>query len=68
MFVVTSEKLNFAPGVRKDTVRVEPCVTARLENIEKLVETLTKEIKDIEKKRAAALKRLEEIERILSGD
>ncbi|XP_018581595.2 protein O-mannosyl-transferase TMTC3 [Scleropages formosus] len=28
----------------------------------------TKEIKDIEKKRAAALKRLEEIERILSGD
>uniref|UniRef100_A0A7N8Y5A8 Protein O-mannosyl-transferase TMTC3 n=1 Tax=Mastacembelus armatus TaxID=205130 RepID=A0A7N8Y5A8_9TELE len=28
----------------------------------------SKEIKDIEKKRAAALKRLEEIERILSGD
>lgn len=28
----------------------------------------TKEIKDIEEKRAAALKRLEEIERILSGD
>lgn len=28
----------------------------------------TKEIKDIEQKRAAALKRLEEIERILSGD
>lgn len=28
----------------------------------------TEEIKDIEKKRAAALKRLEEIERILSGD
>lgn len=28
----------------------------------------TKDIKDIEKKRAAALKRLEEIERILSGD
>nr|XP_006633614.2 PREDICTED: transmembrane and TPR repeat-containing protein 3 isoform X1 [Lepisosteus oculatus] len=28
----------------------------------------TKEIKEIEKKRAAALKRLEEIERILSGD
>lgn len=28
----------------------------------------TKEIKDIQEKRAAALKRLEEIERILSGD
>lgn len=28
----------------------------------------TKEINDIEEKRAAALKRLEEIERILSGD
>lgn len=28
----------------------------------------TKDIKDIEKKREAALKRLEEIERILSGD
>lgn len=28
----------------------------------------TKEIKDIEKKRVAALKRLEEIERILNGE
>ena len=47
VFIVTTEKLYFVPGVRKDIVRVEPCVTARLENIEKMMETLAKDMREV---------------------
>ena len=47
VFIVTTEKLYFVPGVRKDIVRVEPCVTARLENIEKMMETLAKDMCEV---------------------
>uniref|UniRef100_A0A6Q2XCA8 dolichyl-phosphate-mannose--protein mannosyltransferase n=1 Tax=Esox lucius TaxID=8010 RepID=A0A6Q2XCA8_ESOLU len=42
--------------------------TSQTDQLQRTKSKSTKEIKDIEKKRAAALKRLEEIERILSGD
>ena len=42
VFVVTSANLFQVPGVIKDAVEVEPAVTARLDNIEKMVESLTK--------------------------
>ena len=42
VFVVTSEQLFNVPGVVKDNVQTEPAVTARLDNIEQMVEALTK--------------------------
>ena len=42
VFVVTSEQLFQVPGVVKDSIQAEPAVTARLDNIEKMVEGLTK--------------------------
>ena len=42
VFVVSSEKLFQVPGIKKDTVQAEPAVTSRLDNIEKMVETLIK--------------------------
>ena len=47
VFIVTTEKLYFVPGVRKDIVRVEPCVTVRLENIEKMMQTLAKDMREV---------------------
>ena len=47
VFVVTSEQLFQVPGVVKDNVQTEPAVTARLDNIEKMVETLTKGFNDM---------------------
>ena len=43
VFVVTSANLSKVPGVIKDTMKVEPAVTARLDNIEKMVENLTRD-------------------------
>ena len=41
-YVVSSGNLFQVPGVIKDNVNDEPAVTARLDNIEKMVENLTK--------------------------
>ena len=42
VFCVTSSNLPNVPGAIKDTVQAEPAVTARLDNIEKMVESLSK--------------------------
>ena len=47
VYVVSSEQLYQVPGVVKDSVQAEPAVTARLDNIEKMVETLTKGFNDM---------------------
>ena len=47
VFVVSSGSLFQVPGVLKDAVEVEPAVTARLDNIEKMMETLNKGFKEI---------------------
>ena len=44
---MTSSNLPQVPGVIKDSVQAEPAVTARLDNIEKMVESLTKGFKEI---------------------
>ena len=41
-FVVSSANLFQVPGVTKDRVNAEPAVTARLDNIEKMIENLSK--------------------------
>ena len=46
IFVVSASMLENVPGVVKDNVQAEPAVTARLDNIEKMVEKLSKEIRD----------------------
>ena len=46
-FVVSSGSLFQVPGVIKDAVQVEPAVTARLDNIERMMETLSKGFKDL---------------------
>ena len=47
VFVVSSAALFQVPGVIKDTVQAEPAVTARLESIEKMVESLSKGFKEM---------------------
>ena len=52
VFVVTSEQLFQVPGVVKDNVQAEPAVTARLDNIERMVESLTKGFNEIKASKA----------------
>ena len=47
VFIVSSKNLSKVPGVVKDCVQAEPAVTARLDNIEKMVEGLAKGFKDM---------------------
>ena len=47
VFVVSSAHLCNIPGVVKDRVQAEPAVTARLANIEKMVETLNKGFQEL---------------------
>ena len=47
MFVVTSSSLALVPGVVKNNVRAEPAVSARLDNIEKMMEDLSKGLTEI---------------------
>ena len=47
VYYVTSSSLGYVPGVVKDNVQADPSVTARLENIEKLVENLAKGFNEI---------------------
>ena len=47
MFVVTSANLSHVPGVIKETAQVEPAVTARLDNIERMMQTFSKSLNDI---------------------
>ena len=54
VFVVTSANLSKVPGVIKDTVKVEPAVTARLDNIEKMVENLTRDFSAIKLKNSSS--------------
>ena len=42
VFVVTSTSLTMVPGVVKNNIQAEPAVTARLDNIEKMMEMLSK--------------------------
>ena len=42
VFVVTSTSLAMVPGVVKNNIQAEPAVTARLDNIEKMMEMLSK--------------------------
>lgn len=61
-------KMN-TPTKRKNNEQVKTKSQQDDKNTDKEVkQKSTKEIKDIENKRVAALKRLEEIERILSGE
>ena len=48
-FVVTSTSLAFVPGVVKSNVEAEPAVTARLDNIEKMMENLSKGFSELKK-------------------
>ena len=53
VYIVTSSNLYQVPGVIKYSVQAEPAVTARLDNIEKMVEKLatgSKEIKSYNEK------------------
>ena len=47
-FIVSSIGLYNVPGVVKDSLNVEPAVTARLEGIEKMVENLAKSFKEMQ--------------------
>ena len=53
VFVVSSSSLFQVPGVIKDTVHAEPAVTARLDNIERMVENLSKGFKEMKAGQAA---------------
>ena len=44
---MTSESLFQVPGVVKDNVQAEPAVTFRLENIEKMVQSLSQGFKEL---------------------
>ena len=46
-FVVSSMQLCNVPGVVTDNVKAEPVVTARLDSIEKLIENLNKDLKEM---------------------
>ena len=50
-FVASSEGLFLVPGVLKDTVRAEPAVTARLDNIEKVMEEITRALGELKASR-----------------
>ena len=47
---MTSTSLAFVPGVVKSNVEAEPAVTARLYNIEKIMENLSKGFSELKKK------------------
>ena len=47
VFVVSSEQLFSVPGVLKDTVKPEPAVTTRLDNIEKAMADVTKALSEL---------------------
>ena len=47
VFVVTSTSLAMVPGVIKSTVKAEPAVASRLDNMEKIMEELSKGFKEI---------------------
>ena len=47
VYIVSSSNLFQVPGVIKDSVHAEPAVTARLDNIEKMVENLAKGFNDM---------------------
>ena len=52
VFVVTSASLGMVPGVVKSNLKAEPAVASRLDNMEKMLETLSKgmqEMKDNQK-------------------
>ena len=51
VFVVSSANLFQVPGVIKDRVNAEPAVTARLDNIEKMIENLSKGFNEIKSNR-----------------
>ena len=51
VYVVSSSSLAQVPGVVKDSVKAEPVVTARLDNIEKMIENLTKDFSDLKTKK-----------------
>ena len=53
VYIVTSSNLFQVPGVIKDRVQAEPAVTARLDNIERMVETLTKGFKEMKDTKSA---------------
>ena len=52
IFIVSSANLSQVPGVVKDNVGAEPAVTARLDNIEKMVENLTKGFTEMKAEKA----------------
>ena len=52
VFVVSSINLSQVPGVIKDNVQAEPVVTARIDNIEKMVENLAKGFKEMKSSQA----------------
>jgi tetrahydromethanopterin S-methyltransferase subunit G len=58
VFIVSSTNLFKVPGVVKDCVQAEPAVTSRLDNIEKMVESLAKGFKDMKASRRGVLFRL----------
>ena len=47
VFVVSSSDLPQVPGIVKDCVQAEPTVTARLDNIEKMIDNLSKGFSDL---------------------
>ena len=47
VFCVTSSNLANVPGIVKDRIKAEPAVTARLDNIEKMVESLSRGFAEI---------------------
>ena len=58
VFIVTCTSLAMVPGVVKDNVQADPAVTARLDNIEKMMEKLSQgfsEMKNDKKKECPAL-------------
>ena len=52
VYYVSSSNLCHVPGVIKDNVQAEPAVTARLDNIEKMVENLAKGFSEMKASRA----------------
>ena len=53
VFVVTSTSLAYVPGVVKSNVQAEPAVTARIDNIEKMIENLAKSFTELKNDRPA---------------
>ena len=53
VYVVSSSNLAQVPGTVKDCVQAEPAVTARLDNIERMIENLNKGLNDLQTSKPA---------------